>query len=44
MPDISGDQVNTNAARDILDRALNPESYRRGDTPLLDVEASASTA
>ena len=41
-----GAQTNadTNAARNILDRALRPDSYRRGNTPLLDVEASALAA
>ncbi|WP_051357687.1 RNA-guided endonuclease InsQ/TnpB family protein [Leisingera caerulea] len=36
--------ADTNAARNILDRALNPDRYRRGNTPLLDVEASALAA
>lgn len=33
-----------NAARTILDRALDPDQYRRRSTPLLDVEAFASAA
>ena len=39
-----GAQTNadTNAARNILDRALRPDSHRRGNTPLLDVEGKAS--
>lgn len=33
-----------NAARNILDRALDPDRYRRGSTPLLGVEGTALAA